>query len=93
MPTPPPFPFRRAGRVVYSARGLYVLAALIAVFILGMGALAFSHAERNTTATIAVLCCILGVLLVMAGWCAYCGRRVQLWEREYERVMGRKFGA
>lgn len=27
-----------------------------------------------------------------AGWCTYCGRRVQFWECEYERVMGHGFG-
>lgn len=89
-PTPPEFPFRRTGRVVHSARGLYGLAGAIAAFVLGMGALAVASPALSGGAVV-TLCCFLAVLLAMAGWSARCGRRVAHWEREYERVMGRKF--
>lgn len=88
---PPQFPFRRTGRVVYSARGLYGLAGSIAVVVALLGALPLLTAGRNSTANIVVLYGFLVVLLAMAGWCAYWGRRVQVFEREYERVTGRKF--
>lgn len=92
MRTSPPFPFRRTGRVIYSSRGLYGAAVFIVVFVGLMGAVVFAYAERNSPATTLLAWCFLSVLVVMAGWCIYCGRRVQLWEREYERVMGRRFG-
>lgn len=93
MPTPPPFPFRRTGRVIYSSRGLYGWAVVIVLVVTLIGAVVCAYAGNNTLTAVVVACCFLGVLLVMAGWCMYCGRRVQLWEREYERIMGHRFGA
>lgn len=93
MPTPPPFPFHRTGRVIYSSRGLYGWAALIVVIIALLGTVVWAYSGNNTPTTVVIACCFLGVLLALAGWCMYFGRRVQLWEREYERVMGQRFGA
>lgn len=88
MPVPPRFPFRRTGRAIYSSRGLYGFAIFIVVFVALMGAVLYRYADNNSQTTIVVVCCFLGVLLVMAGWCTYWGHRVRKWEREYERVMG-----
>lgn len=93
MPTPPPFPFRRTGRVIYSSRGLYGWAAFITMIVVLIGAVVYLYAGNNSPTAIVVACSFLGVLLLMAGWCIYWGRRVQLWEHDYERVMGRTFDA
>ncbi|CAH0145436.1 hypothetical protein SRABI98_00651 [Microbacterium sp. Bi98] len=91
MPVPPVFPFRRTGRVIYSSRGLYGGAVAILVLVALIGTVVVVYAEKNSPATIVLAWCFLGVLLAMAGWCIYCGRRVRLWEREYERVTGHRF--
>ncbi|MDV6276540.1 hypothetical protein R3Q06_23860 [Rhodococcus erythropolis] len=93
MPTPPPFPFSRTGRVIYSSRGLYGWAIVIVLVVALIGAVVCAYAGNNAPTAVVAACCFLGVLLAMAGWCVYCGRRVQLWEREYARVMGYRFGA
>lgn len=93
MPAPPPFPFRRAGRVIYSSRGLFGWAAFIVMIVALIGGVVYRYAGTNSTTGIVVACCFLGVLLAMAGWCIYWGRRVKRWEHDYEHVMGRKFDA
>lgn len=80
-----PFPFRRTGRVVYSSRGLYGLAGAIVLIVLLIGALPIFYAGNNSAANTVVLYGFLTVLLAMAAWSAYCGRRVQRWEREQRR--------
>ncbi len=89
MPTPPPFPFSRSGRVVYSARGLYGFAALMLVAATGFTLLMIDYADQNSTTAIVVGFVFVSFLVCGAIWCVYCARRVRRWEREYERVMGR----
>lgn len=91
MPVPPVFPFRRTGRVIYNPRGLYGAAVFILVFVVLIDTVVVVYAEKNSPAAIVLARSFLGVLLAMAGWCIYCGCRVRLWEREYERVMGHRF--
>lgn len=88
---PPQFPFRRTGRVVHSARGLYGLAGCIAVLVVLFGMLPLFSAGGNSTTNLVILYVFLAILLAMSGSCVYWGRRVQAWEREYERATGRGF--